>query len=114
MKYERARAGYWYCHSYTVRLYLISDAAKLRRKLRVKQLRRSRVIYEGNMSDAFIQDVRDGKYSDQGVFEGVVCKGIERTGAHRGGIWMCKVKTQKYIDLLKGKFGEKEAVKYGE
>ena len=70
-----------------------------------------KVIYEGNMSDEFIQNVRDGMYSDQGVFEGVVAKGIERTGAHRGGIWMCKVKTQKYLDLLKGKFGEKEAEK---
>ena len=69
------------------------------------------IIYEGNLSDQFIQDVRDGKYN---VVEGVVCKGVIRTGAHRGGMWMAKVKTQTYLDRLKGKFGEEEAKKYGE
>ena len=70
-----------------------------------------RVMYEGNMNDQFIQDVRDGKYD---VVEGVVCKGSIRIGAHRGGMWMAKVKTKTYLDRLKGKFGEKEAEKYGE
>lgn len=72
---------------------------------------RPRVVYAGNLSDQFIQDVRDGKYD---VVEGVVCKGIIRTGAHRGGMWMAKVKTQSYLNRLKLKFGEKEAEKYGE
>lgn len=70
-----------------------------------------RVIYEGNLSDQFIQDVRDGKYD---VVEGVVCKGVLKTGAHRGGMWMAKIKTQTYLNRLKGKFGEEEAKKYGE
>ena len=69
------------------------------------------IIYEGNLTDQFIQDVRDGKYP---VFEGVVCKGKERTGAHRGNVWMAKIKTQNYLNLLKGKFGEEDAKKYGE
>ena len=69
------------------------------------------IVYEGNLTDQFIQDVRAGKYD---VFEGVVCKGTQRTGAHRGNVWMAKIKTQKYLDLLKGKFGETEAKKYGE
>ena len=69
------------------------------------------VVYEGNLSDQFIQDVRDGKYP---VVEGVVCKGVERTGAHRGGMWMAKIKTRAYLERLKIKFGEKDAVKYGE
>ena len=69
------------------------------------------IIYEGNLSDQFIQDVRDGKYN---VVEGVVCKGVIRTGAHRGGMWMAKIKTQTYLNRLKGKFGEEEAKKYGE
>ncbi len=70
-----------------------------------------RLIYTGNLSDQFIQDVRDGKYD---VVEGVVCKGVMRTGAHRGGMWMAKIKTKTYLDRLKGKFGEEEAKKYGE
>lgn len=76
-----------------------------------------KIIYEGNLTDQFIQDVRDGKYDQQSasrVFEGVVCKGTARTGASRGNVWMAKIKTQKYLDLLKGKFGEEEAKKYGE
>jgi hypothetical protein len=70
-----------------------------------------KIVYEGNLTDQFIYDVRDGKYD---VFEGVVCKGTERTGAHRGNVWMAKIKTKKYFDLLNAKFGEKDAKKYGE
>lgn len=70
-----------------------------------------KIIYTGNLSDQFIQDVRDGKYP---VVEGVVCKGVLKTGAHRGGMWMAKIKTKTYLDRLKNKFGEKEAEKYGE
>lgn len=70
-----------------------------------------RVIYEGNLTDQFIADVRAGKYP---VNEGVVCKGTLKTGAHRGGIWMCKIKTQAYLDRLFGKFGQEGIEKYGE
>ena len=70
-----------------------------------------RIIYEGNLTDQFIQDVRDSKYD---VFEGVVCKGTLKTGSHRGGMWMAKIKTQKYLDLLRNKFGEEGVQKYGE
>jgi len=70
-----------------------------------------RIIYTGNLSDQFIQDVRDGKYD---IVEGVVCKGVLKTGAHRGGMWMAKIKTQAYFDRLKVKFGGEEAKKYGE
>lgn len=70
-----------------------------------------RIIYSGNLSDQFIQDVRQGKYD---VVEGVVCKGTEKTGAHRGGIWMAKIKTQAYLDKLFNKFGEEGLKKYGE
>lgn len=68
------------------------------------------VIYQGNLSDQFIKDVRGGLY---GTDEGVICKGIEKTGAFFGGIWMCKIKTQAYIDKLKSNFGE-EWEKYAE
>lgn len=55
--------------------------------------RAAEVIYEGNLNESFIADVRAGKYS---VWEGVVCKG--GTG-HR--MWRCKIKTQAYLAKLK-------------
>ena len=87
---------------------LPQDFVKLTTKVQVET---PLIIYEGNLTDQFIQDVRDGKYP---VFEGVVCKGKERTGAHRGNVWMAKIKTLNYLNLLKGKFGEEDAKKYGE
>lgn len=70
-----------------------------------------RVIYEGNLTSQFIQDVKDEKYD---VFEGVICKGTERTGDARWGVWMAKIKTKKYIDLLFNKLGEDGVKKFGE
>jgi hypothetical protein len=61
-----------------------------------------RVIYEGNLSDQLIADVRGGKY---GVNEGVICKGNERSGAFAGGVWMCKIKTEAYFQRLLNRFG---------
>lgn len=60
-----------------------------------------KIIYTGNLNDQLIQDVRDNKYN---LNEGVVCKGITKNGAYRGKIWMCKIKTQSYLDRLKAKF----------
>ncbi len=57
-----------------------------------------RVVYEGNLTDAFIQRVRDDEFN---TFEGVVCKGRERLGSYRGKVWMHKVKTNAYLQLLK-------------
>jgi hypothetical protein len=70
-----------------------------------------RVVHEGNLTDQFIQDVRDGKYNTN---EGVICKGLEKTGAARGGVWMCKIKTQSFFDRLMAKFGVDGVAKYGE
>jgi len=70
-----------------------------------------RVIYEGNLSDEFIQDVRKGKYD---VEEGVICKGRLTSGAFRGKVWMCKIKTQAYLDKIFGLYGEDGLNKYGE
>ena len=69
----------------------------------------ARVIYEGNLNDSFIQEVRDNKFN---LNEGVICKGTMRTGAARGGIWMCKIKTQDYINRLKARGFDLD--KYGE
>lgn len=70
-------------------------------------------IYRGNLTDALIQEVRQGSLNGHELNEGVICKGIERSGAYMGGVWMCKIKTQKYFDKLKEKFGE-ESIKYWE
>ena len=58
------------------------------------------VIYHGNLNDSFIQEIRNNTT----LKEGVICKGTEPSGAFAGGIWMCKIKTQAYIDKLKEQF----------
>lgn len=62
-----------------------------------------KVVYEGNLNDEFIQRVRSDEF---GLKEGVICKGIIPSGAFVGGVWMCKIKTEKYLQSLKNKFGE--------
>jgi hypothetical protein len=51
------------------------------------------VVYTGPMTQQFVDDVRHGAYP---VYEGVVCKGDD---------WMAKIKTFKYINDLKQKYG---------
>lgn len=69
-----------------------------------------KVIYEGNLNEELIASVRRNDFS---LKEGVICKGSTTRGAYRGKIWMCKIKTQEYLDKLKGRFG-KDWEKYGE
>jgi hypothetical protein len=73
------------------------------------------IIYSGNLSDQFINDIREGKYTSEfhkltnnkfKLFEGVICKGTMNTGAYMGNMWQCKIKTQEYIDSLKNRFGD--------
>lgn len=47
------------------------------------------VVYEGNLTKPFIDDVRNGVYN---VVEGVIAKGDD---------WMCKIKTDAYLTKLK-------------
>lgn len=49
----------------------------------------AQVVYTGNMSHQFIQDVRAGLYP---VYEGVICKGDD---------WSAKIKTLEYLERLK-------------
>jgi hypothetical protein len=63
-------------------------------------LRIPRVVYEGKLTGAFMEAVREGKY---GVAEGVVCKG----GTGGADVWMVKVKTYAYLERLKRSFGER-------
>lgn len=69
-----------------------------------------RIVYQGNLNNEFIQEIRDNKYN---LKEGVICKGTEPSGAFAGGVWMCKIKTQEYLDKLKNQFQD-EWIKYGE
>lgn len=59
-------------------------------------LKSADLIYEGNLNDQFVNDVRNGKYP---VREGVVCK-----GGSGHGLWMCKIKTLKYKEELTKRF----------
>lgn len=52
------------------------------------------VVYQGNMNYPFINDVRIGRYA---LNEGVVCKGHD---------WVCKIKTDAWLERLKGKYGD--------
>ena len=63
-------------------------------------LRTPRVVYEGKLTGAFMEAVREGKY---GVAEGVVCKG----GTGGADVWMVKVKTYAYLERLKESFGDR-------
>jgi hypothetical protein len=72
-------------------------------------LRTARVVYEGNFTRQFIEDVREGKHS---VAEGVVAKGL-RTRRRRKGkaeqeVWMAKVKTRAWLEELARRAGESE------
>lgn len=69
-----------------------------------------RVVYRGNLNEEFIKNVREDKFD---TFEGVICKGTQSAGNASGGIWMCKIKTQRYLDSLKEKFKD-EWQKYAE
>lgn len=62
------------------------------------------IVYEGNLTDQFILDVRENKFD---LNEGVVCKGTQGRGDYSGGVWMAKIKTWDYLNKLKSRYGEK-------
>lgn len=62
------------------------------------------VVYEGNMGQDLIDRVRKNEF---GLKEGVICKGTLTNGAFAGNCWMCKIKTQEYLDKLKNRFKDK-------
>ena len=61
-------------------------------------------VYRGNLNESFIEDVRQGKFYPED--EGVIFKGTEKSGAYRGGVWSCKIKTYKYFERLKNRYGD--------
>lgn len=70
-----------------------------------------KVVYSGNLNDEFIRDVRENKYD---LNEGVICKGTETSGAFRGKMWQCKIKTNDYLRRVYETFGDEGLKKYGE
>ncbi len=68
------------------------------------------VVYVGNLNEDLIKRVRADEFD---TFEGVICKGTQPVGNAAGGIWMAKIKTQKYLDKLKERFQD-DWQKYGE
>ena len=67
---------------------------------------RSEVLYRGNLNDEFIEGIRrEIPYGDLG--EGVVCKGTDYVGNAAGHVWMCKVKTLRYLEKIKQVHGDK-------
>ena len=69
------------------------------------------VIYEGKLNEEFITDIRNNVYN---LNEGVIVKGTITSGAYRGKMWQCKIKTLNYLEKIKAKYGEEALEKYGE
>jgi hypothetical protein len=61
-------------------------------------LRTPRVVYEGNLNEQLIQDVRSNNFSPR-LNEGVVCK-----GGSGHDLWMAKIKTMDYRRRLEHAF----------
>lgn len=55
-----------------------------------------RIVYRGEFTEKLVTDVVEGIHD---VYEGVVVKGCEGDWQH--GLWMCKIKTKKYLEDLK-------------
>lgn len=66
-------------------------------------LKTPKVVYEGNLTDDFIRRVRENEFN---LNEGVVCKGTSKLGSFRGKMWMCKIKTNAYLEKLKSRYGK--------
>lgn len=56
-----------------------------------------KIVYQGKYNGQFVEDVRAGKYP---VKEGVIVKGLINNQ-----VYMAKIKTDAYMNLLKNKFG---------
>ena len=70
------------------------------------------VVYEGQLTKQFINDLYTGKYP---VTEGVVAKGVSQTQRRKGKIesntWMVKIKTKTWLDELARRAGDSPNLK---
>jgi hypothetical protein len=62
----------------------------------------SQVVYEGNMNDQLVTDVRSGSVEGIELDEGIVCK-----GGSGHSLWRCKIKTDAYKEKLKEMYGSR-------
>ena len=65
------------------------------------------LVYYGNFNKKLIRDVKEGEFD---VKEGIIVKGLRRTKGDEL-VWLGKIKTNKWLDRLKGQFGEKYLLK---
>lgn len=114
---ENSFAGNHEAEPHKIVMFDVMVGHKLRKFVNPKQfvkdfghLEIPRIVYEGNLNDEFISDVRANKFDTK---EGVICKGSQARGDFAGGIWMCKIKTQAYLDKLKEVF-QADWQKFGE
>lgn len=63
------------------------------------------VLHEGNPTEDFITSVKEGTLEGM-TFEGVVCKGVDK----RGRLVTFKVKNRAWLEKLKNRFSEDEAL----
>jgi hypothetical protein len=61
------------------------------------------VIYEGNYNKEFVNSVRNNDFN---LKEGVVCKGVNTKSKRHDNIWMCKVKTNEWLNRVKNTLGQ--------
>ena len=61
------------------------------------------LVYQGVLTQEFIDKVRNNEFD---LMEGVVCKGVRQTKGNEV-VWLLKIKSQKWLDRVKEKYGEK-------
>lgn len=57
------------------------------------------LVYQGELTDEFILDIQENKFK---LKEGVIAKGVQGDD-----VFMCKVKTKKWLNKVRTKFGER-------
>lgn len=60
-----------------------------------------KVISRGVLDADFVKSIKENTE----LSEGVICKGL-----HNKDVWMCKIKTRKWLDRLRNNFGEQALV----
>ena len=60
------------------------------------------LIYKGELTLDFINDVKEGKYD---LKEGVMAKGVRKTKG-KDIVWISKIKTNEWLDRLKNNYGD--------
>lgn len=115
---ENSFAGLHEKEPHKIVIFDIMVGHKLRKFIKPKEFVKTltgiteipRIVYDGNLNEEFIKDVRENRF---GLTEGVICKGSETSGAFCGGTWMCKIKTFEYLQKLKDRFDD-DWIKYAE